>query len=114
MDAFIDLTVANEEEEMADEEYENALKVTTAIIAGVEIAWQSQIEARHQNCLYLRHAQLLPDPHGDTPWQRLYSSQNNRAFITIMGFDVDTFGYSSHLAFLPFGTPQPFHTQIQT
>lgn len=40
MDTFIDSTVANEEkEEMGDEEYKNALKVTTAIITGVEIAW---------------------------------------------------------------------------
>lgn len=27
----------------------------------------------------------------ETPWQRLYSSQNNRAFITTMGFNVTCF-----------------------
>ena len=81
----------DEEEEMADEEYENALQATTAIIMAVEIARQSRIKARQQNRLYLCHAQLLPDPRGDTLWQRLYNSQNDRAFITTMGFDVDTF-----------------------
>ncbi|KAH0840055.1 hypothetical protein J3R83DRAFT_1022 [Lanmaoa asiatica] len=95
MNPIIDLTAANEaDEEIADsgEDYETALRVT-AIIAAVEIAQQSRIEIQHHNRLYPRRSQLLPDPRGDTPWQRLYNSQNNRAFITTMGFDVDTFGY---------------------
>lgn len=42
MDAFMNLAATNDkEEEMADEEYENALQATTAIIMAVEIARQS-------------------------------------------------------------------------
>ncbi|KAJ8582170.1 hypothetical protein M405DRAFT_922049, partial [Rhizopogon salebrosus TDB-379] len=42
--------------------------------------------------LYLCRPQLLPNPRVNTPWQALYESQNDRAFITTMGFDVQTFG----------------------
>ncbi|KAI6030451.1 hypothetical protein F5J12DRAFT_924877 [Pisolithus orientalis] len=38
-------------------------------------------------------AMLLPNPHISTPWQKLYESQDDQAFITTMGFDVETFGY---------------------
>ncbi|KAH9000055.1 hypothetical protein EDB92DRAFT_1757627, partial [Lactarius akahatsu] len=41
--------------------------------------------------LYLRRGELLPNPHVGTPWQRLWESQEDRAFITMMGFDVATF-----------------------
>lgn len=36
---------------------------------------------------------LLPDPRRATPWQALYQSQNDRAYITTMGFNVATFNY---------------------
>ena len=69
MDTIIDLATANEEQEdTAEEEYETALQATATIIAGIEIARQSRIEARHPNRLYLCRSQLLPDPRGDTPW----------------------------------------------
>ncbi|KAI5991706.1 hypothetical protein F5J12DRAFT_786347 [Pisolithus orientalis] len=38
-------------------------------------------------------AMLLPNPCISTPWQKLYESQDDWAFITTMGFDVETFGY---------------------
>ncbi|KIJ27147.1 hypothetical protein M422DRAFT_191354, partial [Sphaerobolus stellatus SS14] len=41
--------------------------------------------------LYLQRHDLLKNPRGSTPWQRLYHGQNNRAFITTMGFDIVTF-----------------------
>ena len=41
--------------------------------------------------LYLCRPQLLPNPHINTPWQALYHSRNDRAYITTMGFDVETF-----------------------
>ncbi|KAF8799597.1 hypothetical protein BYT27DRAFT_7058723, partial [Phlegmacium glaucopus] len=37
--------------------------------------------------------ELMPNPRVDTPWQRLWASQEDRAFITTMGFDVATFRY---------------------
>ena len=48
--------------------------------------------ARIRNRLpYLCCPQLLPDPHINTPWQALYRSRNDHAYITTMGFDVETF-----------------------
>ncbi|KIK34174.1 hypothetical protein CY34DRAFT_26917 [Suillus luteus UH-Slu-Lm8-n1] len=44
-------------------------------------------------CLYLCRAQLLPDPHHNTPWRLLYESQNDRTFITIMGIDALIFEF---------------------
>ena len=40
---------------------------------------------------YLTHSELLLHPQGRTPWQVLYHHQNDRAFITTMGFDVQCF-----------------------
>lgn len=34
---------------------------------------------------------LLPNPRFQTPWQQLYHSRDNRAFITTMGVDTRTF-----------------------
>ncbi|KAH9841937.1 uncharacterized protein C8Q71DRAFT_354566 [Rhodofomes roseus] len=45
----------------------------------------------HRRNHYLTPAELLPDPRIDTPWQRLWESQNDRAFVTPMGVDVTTF-----------------------
>ncbi|KAG0695299.1 hypothetical protein DFH29DRAFT_1072537 [Suillus ampliporus] len=36
---------------------------------------------------------LLPNPRMSTPWQALFASQNDRAFITTMGFEVETFAF---------------------
>ncbi|KAJ3870934.1 hypothetical protein F5051DRAFT_446896 [Lentinula edodes] len=41
--------------------------------------------------LYLTHPQLIPDPRGMTPWQVLYKSRSDCAFITTMGFNVAFF-----------------------
>jgi hypothetical protein len=52
---------------------------------------------------------LLPNPRLSTPWQALYSGQNDRAFITTMGLDVFTFHHilSSGFATLWNTTPIP-------
>jgi hypothetical protein len=49
------------------------------------------VDHRCDHHFYLTHSELLPDPCSNTPWQRLYTSQSNRAFITTKGFDVTTF-----------------------
>ena len=46
---------------------------------------------RSQTRLYLTRSELLIHPQGRTPWQALYHSNNDRAFITTMGLDVRTF-----------------------
>ncbi|KIK81943.1 hypothetical protein PAXRUDRAFT_806059 [Paxillus rubicundulus Ve08.2h10] len=91
MDAMI-IAAREEEEDLEDEETMMAL-VTAAIIGGTEVAREIRIKRCHDNRLYLCRSQLLPNPCINTPWQILYDSQNDRAFITTMGFDVETFGY---------------------
>ena len=60
-------------------------------------AWRHPAHQRHHTssvlrhssqCLYLTRPDLFPDPRNDTPWQALYHSQNDHAFITTMGFNV--------------------------
>ncbi|KIJ12082.1 hypothetical protein PAXINDRAFT_15109 [Paxillus involutus ATCC 200175] len=91
MDAMI-IAAREEEEDLEDEETMMAL-VTAAIIGGTEVLREIHVERHHNNRLYLCRSQLLPNPCINTPWQILYDSQNDRAFITTMGFDVETFGY---------------------
>ncbi|KAG2076065.1 hypothetical protein BDR04DRAFT_1149775 [Suillus decipiens] len=70
---------------------EDARKLAATLLAGVELARQDHIKTRNPRQLYLCCTQLLPDPHRDTPWQLLYESQNDCAFITTMGIDTQTF-----------------------
>lgn len=55
------------------------------------MARQARSEHRKPHQLYLCRRELMPNPRIDTPWQRLWESQEDRAFITTMGFDVKTF-----------------------
>lgn len=61
------------------------------LLAGIIQAKQRKIQQRNPSRLYLCRAQLLPDPRANTPWQKLWESQDDRAFITTMGIDVATF-----------------------
>jgi hypothetical protein len=70
---------------------ESAQVLAAALIAGIKISQEESINTRNPHRLYLCRPQLLPNPRVDTPWQVLYRSQNDRAFITTMGIDVDTF-----------------------
>ena len=81
-----------EEDLFQDEEYDLGL-IASVIIIGAEIGRQARINNCHENRLYLTHSQLLPDPRLATPWQVLYDSWSDHAFITTMGFDVQTFTY---------------------
>jgi hypothetical protein len=58
---------------------------------GAEESRRAQAACRNPHRTYLTHPELLPNPRANTPWQRLYSSQSDQAFITTMGFDVATF-----------------------
>ena len=83
-----------EEDLFQDEEYDLQVGlIASVIIIGAEIGRQACIDNHHENRLYLTRSQLLPDPRLATPWQVLYDSQSDRAFITTMGFDVQTFTY---------------------
>ncbi|KAG2343750.1 hypothetical protein BDR05DRAFT_975791 [Suillus weaverae] len=80
-----------DEAELSFNDNERAQVLAAAIIAGSEVSRQEHIDTRHPHRLYLCQPQLLPNPRINTPWQVLYDSQNDRAFITTMGVDVSTF-----------------------
>ncbi|KAJ6503848.1 hypothetical protein C8R45DRAFT_572915 [Mycena sanguinolenta] len=84
----MDLEDEEEEDEM---DWELSTTAVAGIVAGVLIARQRRTERRHERRLYLTRPQLLPNPRHDTPWQVLYASNSDRAFITTMGFDTQTF-----------------------
>ena len=54
-------------------------------------ACQHWAEQCQNHWLYLTHADLLPNPCQDTPWQWLYGGQNDCAFIITMGFNTASF-----------------------
>ncbi|KIM55807.1 hypothetical protein SCLCIDRAFT_30069 [Scleroderma citrinum Foug A] len=85
------LPAVDEEAWAEDKEYQTEL--CAAVIIAAELGEQIRIKHRHDSRFYLWRAQLLPNPRINTPWQTLYESQDDRAFITTMGFDVETFGY---------------------
>ena len=84
-----------EEGEECDLEQEQsaALAVVALMIIGVEEPPRLCMEHRHPSQLSVCRPQLLPNSRKDTPWQVLYQSHSDRAFITTMGFDVDAFTY---------------------
>ena len=89
-----DLTIQflENEAELIEQEEDNevALAVAATVIVGVELMRQDCIDNRQPRRLYLCRPQLLPNPRKDTPWQALFATQNDHAFITTMGFDVET------------------------
>ncbi|KAG2071761.1 hypothetical protein BDR04DRAFT_1127952 [Suillus decipiens] len=92
MDLLLRYALVNDMEEMALlKDKEDARKLAAMLLAGIELAQLDCIETQNPRQLYLCHTQLLPDPHCNTPWQLLYESQNDCAFITTMGIDTQTF-----------------------
>jgi hypothetical protein len=71
----------------------------TIICYGAEKASKLHAEHCHAYCHYLCQPELLPQPHQNMLWQALYASQNDRAFITTMGFSVEAFEFILHLGF---------------
>lgn len=73
---------------------------TAAALATLCIIFVAALQARmaqrlnrNNHRLYLLRSNLLPNPRCGTPWQQLWDTQDDRAFITTMGFDVATFRY---------------------
>lgn len=83
-----------EDEDCADDELLDAAGITMAVaLLTAEGQRQRRAERRQQTRKYLVRADLLPDPHQDTPWQILYARRSDRGFITTMGLDVATFDH---------------------
>ena len=98
MDEIVHALIQQEEEdEEGDLEQEleqsAALAAVALMVIGAEESRRLRAERRQPSRLYVCRPQLLPNPHKDTPWQVLYQSRSDRAFITTMGFDVDAFTY---------------------
>ncbi|KAJ8509483.1 hypothetical protein ONZ45_g8351 [Pleurotus djamor] len=90
------LLMALMDEESAEEEEETEASnggLYALILLGAVQGQQLRIDKRHPRRLYLIRPDLLPNPRVDTPWQKLYAGQRDRAFITTMGVDVATFTY---------------------
>lgn len=80
-----------EDEELADEDEHELLILAAVLLVGAAESRERRLA--QQRDTYLTRAELMPDPRINTPWQQLWGSQNDRAFITTMGVDVDTFRY---------------------
>ena len=90
-------TLKQQEEEDNEDALEQELEQSAALAAvvlmvvGAEESCRLHTERRQPRRLYLCQPQLLPNSHKSTPWQVLYQSHSDCAFITTMGFDVDAF-----------------------
>ena len=71
-----------------DEEQLRFLRVFGYILVR---AHQAGEDCRARRRRYLLREDLLPNPRETTPWQQLYQTQNDRAYIVTMGFDVNAF-----------------------
>ena len=83
-----------EDEEVAEEERVlQAAAAAMIIYLGAEEYRALRAQRQQPSRLYLCHPQLMSDPRdpSSSPWQKLYHSHSDRAFITTMGFDTETF-----------------------
>lgn len=84
-------TSFDEDEELVDDDDAQGLALAAILLLGAAESRERRCAQRRDT--YLTRAELMPDPRIDTPWQRLWESQNDRAFITTMGVDKATFYY---------------------
>ena len=83
-----------QEAEEAEEEDVRLLQVAAVgvlVYAGAEESRRLRVERRWAHRTYLTRPELQPHPREESAWQRLYHSQNDRAFITTMGFNIAAF-----------------------
>ena len=85
MDLLLALTFDDDIEETS------AITLLTIILACGCLSHALRAEGCRRHRLYLCRPELLLNPRIDTPWQALYESNSNRAFITTMGVDIVTF-----------------------
>ena len=83
----------NEEAEEAEDEDTRLQVVAVGLLvyAGAEESRRLRAERRQAHRTYLTRPELQPNPREESAWQRLYRSENDRAFITTMGLNVAAF-----------------------
>jgi hypothetical protein len=80
-----------EEEDDEDTRLRQVAAVGLLVYAGAEESRRLRAERRYAHRTYLTRPELQPNPREESAWQRLYRSQNDRAFITTMGLNVAAF-----------------------
>ncbi|KAI0344497.1 hypothetical protein BDW22DRAFT_1391232 [Trametopsis cervina] len=80
-------------DELEEEEEDLLLAAALVVLGAEDTRQQHRMETRRRTRQYLTRPELLPNPRVNTPWQQLYESRSDRAFITTMGVDVATFEY---------------------
>jgi hypothetical protein len=80
-----------EDEELEDEHDTEVACIGMLIYHGANEVRRVRNARRAEHRAYLTCSELLPNPRLQTPWQVLYESQTDHAFIATMGFDVATF-----------------------
>jgi hypothetical protein len=80
------LNILDSDTDDEDEDFMQAL-----YLIAPDVLAQIRRNRRSQTRLYLTRPELLIHPRGRTPWQVLYHSNSDRAFITTMGLDIRTF-----------------------
>ena len=94
------------EADAIDEEFNTHL-TAALLIAGADVGQLLRNDWRNPTRNYLCCPQLLPSPRVDTAWQVLFKSRNDHAFITTMGFNVETFELIVHSGFAERWYTQP-------
>jgi hypothetical protein len=74
-------------------------RVATVLLIMSNLGKASQRARRSSRRAALTRNELLPNPREDTPWQVLYDSEEDRAYISTMGVDVATFEYIMEAGF---------------
>ena len=76
-----------------DDDFEETVGITLllTIMACGQLSRLLRAEGRRRHRLYLCRPELIQNPRVGSPWQVLYQSQSDHAFITTMGLDTVTF-----------------------
>src|SRR5215472_7054496 len=91
-----------------DDAYRQRVLLCAALVGyGIVQAHQIRAERRRLGRHHLYRRDLLPNPRSSTPWQQLYTTQDDKAFITVVGLDISAFnlilsrgferGWTNHL-----------------
>jgi hypothetical protein len=100
MEDFLYLQQAMDaKEELADDTTTSqAIAAAMIIYLDAEEVHLLRVQQRQPSQLYLCRPQLLPNPRKNTPWQCVYNSHCDWAYITTMGVNVETFNLNNILA----------------
>ena len=96
---YLSQLIEEDEEVVEEERVLQAAAAAMIIYLGVEEYRALRAQRQQPSRLYLCRPQLMSDPHdpSGSPWQKLYHSRSDQAFITTMGFNTETL--AAHFVF---------------